>query len=407
MHDATYPQRERVVVAGAGPVGLMTALGLATQGIPVLLLEQEPALTVDLRAGSYHPPTLEMMAPYGITERMHRIGIRVPRWQLRDRSSGAVAEFDLGALADVTPYPYRFHLEQHKLTPIMLDLLEEQPGAEIRFGSRVVGVEQDAEAVRVEVERAGERETVEGRWLVGADGGRSTVRRAAGFEFDGFTWPELFFVISTTHDMAQHGYALNTYVADPLEWVALFKMPDDGPPGIWRIIFPVDPDVPEEVHAAPAAMEERLQRFNPHSGTYPVKYKGFYRVHQRVAKDFRNGRVLIVGDAAHLNNPLGAFGLNSGIHDAANLVEKLGRVWRGEDGPDLLDLFVRQRRTATVEHVQQNSIQNKRTLEEKDPALRRERFQELQRIAATPDRAREFLLNSSMIASVRRAQSVT
>lgn len=398
--------RERVIVVGAGPVGLMTALGLTTQGIPVLLIEQEPGLTVDLRAGTYHPPTLEIMAPYGITERMHETGIPVPIWQIRDRRSQTVAQFDLRLLSDITPYPYRFHLEQHKLTPIILDLLRRRPEVEIRFGTPFVGVEQDGDGVRVTVESGGKREELEARWLIGADGGRSTVRRAGGFEFEGFTWPELFFVVSTTHDLEPHGYAMNTYVADPEEWIALFKMPDDGPPGIWRVIFPVDPNVPEEVTSAPDAIEERMQQFIPIDGRYPIKYKSFYRVHQRVAQNFRNGRIILAGDAAHLNNPLGAFGLNSGIHDAANLIEKLGRVWRGEASAELLDLYVRQRRTACVEHVQANSIRNKQTLEEKDPEVRRKRIEDLARIAKTPELAREFLLTSSMIASLRRAAAV-
>ncbi len=398
--------RQRVIVAGAGPVGLMTALGLATQKIPVLVVEQEPALTIDLRAGTYHPPTLEMMAPYGITDRMHETGIRVPIWQIRDRRSNAIAEFDLALLSDVTPYPYRLHLEQHKLTPIIYDFLQRQPTAEVRFGTSFVDVKNDADGVRVTVESGGKQEVLAGSWLVGADGGRSTVRKSQNFVFDGYTWPELFFVISTTHDLAQYGYAKNAYIADPEEWIALFKMPGDRPGGMWRVIWPVDPSVSEDVYQQPAAMEERLQKFQSKPGPYEILYSSFYRVHQRVATRWRNGRVVLAGDAAHLNNPLGAFGLNSGVQDASNLIDKLGRIWRGEDPDALLGLYERQRRTACVEHVQANSIRNKRLLEEKDPAVRRQRFEELQRTAATPELAREFLLTSSMITSVRRAAAV-
>jgi 3-(3-hydroxy-phenyl)propionate hydroxylase len=398
--------RQRVIIAGAGPVGLMTALGLATQGIPVLVVEQAPALTVDLRAGSYHPPTLEMMAPYGITDRMHETGIRVPIWQIRDRRSNAVAEFDLGLLSDITPYPYRFHLEQHKLTPIIFDFLQKQPTAEVRFGTQFVDVAQEADHLRVTVESDGRQEVIEGTWLVGADGGRSAVRKSQDFEFDGYTWPELFFVISIADDLAQYGYAKNAYIADPDEWIALFKMPGDRPEGMWRVIWPVDPTVPEEVYQRPDEMEGRLQKFQPKPGPYQTLYSSFYRTHQRVATRWRKGRVILAGDAAHLNNPLGAFGLNSGVHDAHNLIEKLGRVWRGENPDLLLGLYERQRRTACVEHVQANSIRNKRLLEEKDPEVRRQRFEELQRTATTPELARDFLLTSSMISSVRRAAAV-
>jgi 3-(3-hydroxy-phenyl)propionate hydroxylase len=347
-----------------------------------------------------------MMAPYGITDRMHETAIPVPIWQIRDRRSNAIAEFDLGLLRDLTPYPYRLHLEQHKLTPIIFDFLQKQPAAEVRFSTRFVDVVQQAEGVRVTVESDGREEIIDGSWLIGADGGRSTVRKSQDFEFDGYTWPELFFVISITHDLAQHGFAKNAYIADPEEWIALFKMPGERPEGMWRVIWPVDPTVAEDVYQQPAAMEERLQRFQPKAGPYEILYSSFYRVHQRVATQFRKGRVILAGDAAHLNNPLGAFGLNSGIHDAANLIDKLGRIWRGEDPDELLGLYERQRRTACVEHVQANSIRNKRLLEEKDPEVRRQRFEELQRTASTPELAREFLLNSSMITSVRRAAAV-
>src|SRR3974390_498384 len=93
-----------VVVAGAGPTGLMAALALAKQDVPVVVLEAEPHLPHDLRAGSFHPPTLEMMAPYGVTARMHRTGLRVPLWQVRERRGNLVATFDLGLLRDLTPY---------------------------------------------------------------------------------------------------------------------------------------------------------------------------------------------------------------------------------------------------------------------------------------------------------------
>ena len=107
----------------------------------MVVCEAEPTLTHDLRAGSFHPPTQEMMAPYGITERMHEHGLQVRHWQVRSRRGGMVAEFDLGLLADVTPYPYRLHLEQHRLTPIMLDILRKEPNAEVHFGHRITGFE--------------------------------------------------------------------------------------------------------------------------------------------------------------------------------------------------------------------------------------------------------------------------
>jgi 3-(3-hydroxy-phenyl)propionate hydroxylase len=400
--------RERlpVVVAGAGPTGLMCALALARQGVPVRVFEQEPALTHDLRAGSYHPPTLEMMAPYGITTRMHETGIRVPRWQMRNRAGDLVAEFDLGMLADVTPYPYRLHLEQHRLTPIQLDLLRAEPLATVCFGHEVVAFEQQGAGVRVTVQGPNGREHIEASWLVGADGGRSVVRKQLGVEFEGFTWPEHFLVVSTPYDLARHGYTPNAYVADPVEWAAVFKMPHEGPPGLWRIAFPSSPDEPEADVLDGEGVERRMQGFQRRDGRYDIAYKSIYRVHQRVAKDWRVGRVVLAGDAAHLNNPLGGFGLNSGIHDAVNLAEKLARAWRGEADESAVDLYARQRRHATIEQVQAMSIRNKRLLEERDPAVQRRSMENMVATAADPARAREHLLNTSMIAGLARAAAV-
>ncbi len=384
----------------------MCALALRKQDIPVALYEAEPALTRDLRAGSFHPPTLEMMAPYGITEKMHETGLAVRHWQIRNRPGDLIAEFDLDLLKDVTPFPYRLHLEQHRLTPIQLEILRRDPDVDINFGHALTGFTQDTDGVSVTfATKEGDR-TVKGSWLIGADGGRSAVRKGLDVEFEGFTWPELFVVVSTPYDFDRHGFALNCYIADPVEWGALFKVPDAGPPGLWRLAYPVNPEESEDVLLSAERVEDALQRLVPKPSSYEIRYKSTYRVHQRVASSFRSGRVLLAGDAAHLNNPLGGFGLNSGIHDAANLCDKLGRHWRGEGGEKLLDLYSRQRRAATIEQVQAMSIRNKKTMEERDPAVQRARLQELVAVANNPVKAREHLLNTSMISGFKRANEV-
>jgi 3-(3-hydroxy-phenyl)propionate hydroxylase len=398
--------KPQVIVAGGGPVGLLTALALAKQDVRVLVLEAEPNLTIDLRAGSYHPPSLELMAPYGVTDEMHKTAIKVPRWQIRDRKEGVIVEWDVGEIGDLTPYPYRLHLEQHRLTPIIFSKLKACPNAEVRFSHEVTDVGQTADRVTVTAKTPGGAEKFDAPWLVGADGGRSTVRKCIGVDFEGFTWPERFVVVSTTDDYARHGYTLNAYVSDPDEWVAVFKMPDEGPPGMWRVIFPVPEDEDDALTLSDDLVERRMQHFVPRQGRYPIRYKSIYKVHQRVAKDFRVGRVLLAGDAAHLNNPMGAFGLNGGIHDAFNLTAKLGAICRGEADPALLDLYVRQRRTVNLEYVQEFSIRNLRRLNEKDELERQRNFAELRQQAATREGRREFLRISSMIASVERANAI-
>lgn len=397
--------RDPVLIVGAGPAGLTVAVSLALQGVAVLVLEAEPKLPRDLRAGSFHPPTVEMLGPLGIAKDFLALGIKVPRWQIRDRRD-VIVEWDLGLLADETPYPFRLHVEQYKLTPLLYRRLQRVGGSEVRFGHTFLDATQDADGVTARVETPDGIETLRGRYLVGADGGRSAVRHAMGVTFEGFTWPERFLVASTYYDLAPHGFTPNAYITDPVDWSAIFKMPHEGPPGLWRILFPTDPEIPEEIVTAPDNVERLLQNFLPRPEPYAVEYKSTYRVHQRVASNFRVGRMLVVGDAAHVNNPLGAFGLNGAVHAAVNLAEKLGPVWRGDAGDALLDRYVRQRRQANIEFVQAQSIRNKQLLDERDPALRAQRLDELRRTGADPALARQFLLRSSMIASVRRAAEI-
>jgi 3-(3-hydroxy-phenyl)propionate hydroxylase len=260
--------------------------------------------------------------------------------------------------------------------------------------------------VLVKFESEGIPGKLEASWLIGADGGRSTIRRLLPVEFEGFTWPEQFLVVSTPYDLGRHGFTMNAYVADPVEWAAVFKMPDAGPPGLWRLAFPCDPGLPDDALLDPASVQKRMQGFLPGNSSYEIRYQSIYRVHQRVASEWRLGRVLLAGDAAHLNNPLGGFGLNSGIHDAVNLADKLARVWHGEARDDLLDVYVRQRRATTIEQVQAMSIRNKRLLEERDPQVQRSRMEELVAVAADPQRARQHLLESSMIAGLRKSLEI-
>jgi 3-(3-hydroxy-phenyl)propionate hydroxylase len=397
-----------VVIAGAGPAGLASAVALAQAGVPVVVLEREVELTHDLRAGSFHPPTLEMLDRLGVGETMRRLGLVVPVWQVRDRHEGVVAEFRLALLAGDTPYPFRLHCEQHKLTPVLLDRLRALPGTECRFATPLVGAADRGDRVEILADGPDGRETIAASYLIGADGVRSEVRKGLRIDFEGFTWPERYLVASTPYDLAGHGFAMNAYIADPVEWAAIFKVPHEGPPGLWRLAFPIQPETSDEAALDLGFVRERLAGFLPALRDQDIPYHSIYRVHQRVAKTFRIGRIVLAGDAAHVNNPLGGMGLNSAIHDAMNLADKLAGIWHGEAAdPDYeLERYVRQRRTVNIEFVQEMSIRNKRLLEERDPAVRRQHLDELAAIAGEPERAYRHLLRTSMIASVRRAASI-
>ncbi len=398
--------RDPVIIVGAGPAGLALATSLVLRGVEVVVVESEPKLPLDLRAGTFHPPTLEMLGELGILDDFLAIGIRVPRWQIRGRTEGVIVEWDLSVIADETPYPFRFHCEQFKLTPLLLRRFEAL-GGRVRFAHPFLDAVQDEESVTARISAPGGAvETIRGRFLVGADGARSAVRQSMGVAFEGFTWPERFLVVGTEYDLAPHGFTPNAYIADPVDWGAIFKMPGDSPRGLWRILFPTDAELPEEELMDAGHIEALLQNFLAKPDPWQVVAKSTYRVHQRVAGDFRAGRMLLVGDAAHINNPLGAFGLNGALHGAFNLAPKLAAAWSDEAPLTLLDRYVRQRRAANIEFVQAQSIHNKHLLEERDPAVRARRFDELREIEADPVRAKDYLLRSSMIWSVRRAASI-
>ncbi len=395
MSVATAP----VIVAGAGPVGLAAAAELLRHGVEVLVLEAEAGLPYELRASTFHAPTLDMLDAYGATAPMIAQGLVAPFVQYRTRDQQMIAEFDFRCLADVVKHPYRVQVEQYKLTHILAGLLGERPGFQLRFNARVESAEDLGDQVRVTL---ADGTVLHTPWLIGADGAHSAVRRSQGIEFEGFTWAERFLVLSTPFEFGDviPNLADVTYYADPGEWFFLLRVP-----GLWRAMFPVAAEVSEETVMTDAFAEERMAGVLQGRGGYEIRHRTLYRVHQRVAKTFRQGRVLLAGDAAHINNPLGGMGLNGGVHDAVNLGAKLARVVHGESDA-LLDLYDRQRRGVTVEHVQKQTIQNKQNLEAKDPKAARAFRQKLSETAADPAKAREYLFGISMLGSLKRAEEI-
>jgi 3-(3-hydroxy-phenyl)propionate hydroxylase len=401
--------RQLILVAGGGPVGLFTALLLGRAGLDVRLFDENAVPQEDPRAATTHPATLEVLAQAGLVEDMKRVGLVCPIFQFWDRPSGEkVAEFDHALLRGDTSHPLVIQCEQFKTAQLILERLNALPSVEVMWGHRVTAATQDARGVDVTVASAGKETVHRGAYLIGADGGRSVVRKACNIEFEGFTWPERFIVLTTPFDFeAERGYCPRSYFADPDEWCNCFKVSANGPPGLWRTVYPTDPAASDDALMSDGAVQARLQKFFPAPLPYEIVHRNLYVTHQRVAARFRHGRVLLAGDAAHVNNPIGGMGLNGGLQDAANLAEKLARVTIGGETERLLDLYDWQRRTVMSEFVQQQSIANKQRLEARDPETRRRNFDELKRIAADPARARQFLLRSSMIESQRRADALT
>jgi len=399
---------ERILIAGAGPVGAVTALALAQRGFPVTVLEAEARVADAPRAATTHPATLELLADLGLAEDVIRLGLTARTFQFRDRPSGAlVAEFDHEMLRQDTRFPYVVQCEQHKLARLALERLRALPDAEVHFSARVAAVEARRSGIELAAKtRAGSRK-FRGAFLVGADGGRSTVRKSLGIPFEGYTWPERFIVLTTRFDFErERGYCYRNYFSDPEEWANLFKVAGDDGKGQWRVVFPTREEESDAEALSDAGVQQRLQRFFPKPVPYEVVHRNLYKAHQRVAKTFRRGRVLLAGDAAHVNNPIGGLGLNCGIHDGLELAERLARHCGG-GGEDELDLYDRRRRPLNIEFVQSQTVNNKKRLEEKDPAVRAASFEQLRQTAADPARHRQFLLRTSLIESVRKAALIT
>jgi len=390
---------ERVFIAGAGPVGLVAAASLVHRGVPVTVFEAGATLSEESRASTFHPPTLDMLDTFGVTAPLIAQGLQAPRFQFRSQKHGLLAEFDFSAIADATGNPYRVQCEQSKLTRILLDQLSGQPNFQIEFGSAVQGTTQDRNSVEIAIARNGHNEHRRARWLIGADGARSDVRRSLGIAFEGFTWPERFLVISTPFDFGKviPGLVEVCYVADPQRWHFLLQIP-----GLCRVMFPIAAHESDELALSPAFAQSLMATIVPGLSDYEIAHVTLYRVHQRVAKTFALGRTFLVGDAAHINNPLGGMGMNGGIHDAINLTERLADVWHGQSGATELERFDRQRRLVTLEYIETQSIKNKHNLESDGEEFGRA----LRDIAADRDRTYDYLLRVSMIASLRRAKEL-
>lgn len=392
----------RILIAGAGPVGLASALFLVRQGFAVTVLESAAALPDDMRASTFHPPTLDMLSVEGIADTLVAQGHIARQWQYRQHESGDSAVFDLGVIADLTAHPYRLQCEQFRLTRAIVEKLSGNPLFELIFDAEVVDVGQGANGAWADARIDGVMARFEAPWLIAADGGRSAIRRILGLAFDGETYPRtsITAVVDHAFDDDMPGLLPVNYLWTVDDHFSLMRVA-----GRWRVGFSPRPGQAIEAAISADGMEERLQAILPRETGYGVLHVGAYSVHRRVIDDFRQGRILFAGDAAHLNSPAGGMGMNSGVHDAHALAEHLGDVMRGGDA-SLLDRYARRRRAIAVDDVQAQSDRNHKRHREKDPDARRKIWADLQRTVGDRGLMRDYLYNSSMLASIDRAQSI-
>lgn len=396
-------ERCQVVIAGAGPVGTVMATLLAQAGIDTIVLEAGADCAQDLRASTFHPPTLEMLDQIGITPMLIERGLKAPIYHWRDRHSGEVIEFDLTEISDVTRYPFRIQCEQYHLSRALAEGLERYTSADIRFSNRLLAFEQDDEGVSVHVETPTDIRHIRCDWLIGADGANSIVRKWLGIEFDGFTYPERFLCLSTDTELGDYlpNLAHVNYVSDPDEWLVLLRVPS-----VWRVLLPTVVDQSDDELRSDETKNTVFDRLIGNGAAVRTFHRTLYRVHQRVAQSFVQGRVMLIGDAAHLNNPLGGFGMNSGVHDAFNLFEKLELAIKAGKPNGSLAQFDRQRRQVTHAFTQAQTIQNMAYMRGgagEEHALRRA---DMLALHDDDDRRRRYLLRQAMFESLDQAAAI-
>jgi 3-(3-hydroxy-phenyl)propionate hydroxylase len=380
-------------------VGICAALELARRQIPSVVVDKNPSPPTDLRASTFHPPTLEMLEPLGLTAAMLAEGLEVPEWQIRMHASHERAVFDLAVLAQDTRYPFRLQYEQASFCALGWAQLMNSPLVELRTATEITGLDQDSAAVRLQT---ADGQVITSPWVIATDGAASTLRGALKLTFEGLTYPETTVLATTRFPFEAHlpGLSWVNYVWTDTGTFSLLRVPDR-----WRVSL--YPEAGESIDEAlrPARIETRLQAIVPNKASYDVLECRPYRIHQRILDSYRHGRILFAGDAAHLNSPSGGMGMNCGIHDAMNLAEKLSRVLAG--APDsLLDQYDRQRRPIARDEILGQADANRRRMQQKDPAWRRAELERLQAISSQPAESREFLLRSAMITGLRRAAEI-
>jgi len=392
-----------VAIAGGGPVALCLAVILAERGVAVQVLERAPKLDRDLRASTFHPPTLDMLDTLGLGAAVVAEGLVCPEWQVRMHPSGERAVFDLSVLAGDTAHPYRLQYEQWRLSELLLSRLMELPAATVRFGHRVTGLSQDETGVTLALEGPDGPDEVRTPLAVGADGARSAVREALGMPFDGLTYPETTLLATTTFPFEEHleGLSNVSYCWKEDGNFSLLKVP-----GRWRVsIYPRE-DRPLEEQITPEAIDAALREIVPQTKGYEIRETRPYRVHQRIVPTYVAGRVALAGDAAHVNAPSGGMGMNGGVHDAFELADALTDILRKGASLDRLQLYDRRRRPVAREQILAQADRNRARMREKDPEKRREILADLQAITRDRERLYAYVLRSSMIEGLRQARLV-
>ena len=360
-------ESSEVIIVGAGPVGLLTALGLARQGVEVTVLDSEPEVVRSPRAAVYFHTTISILKKLGLADEAHAIGLSSTEFAMHWLETGEVMRSDMrDALEPGQEFDHNLHFGQHILAELVIAHLDRLPNARVLWNHAVKALAQDERGVRLAADTDEGEVRFSAHWIIGADGARSTVRQLAGLPFEGMTWPDRFVATNIDYPFLDFGFGYANMVVDPDNWAVIGRL---GRENLWRLTYGEDAGLDEQ--SILERLPERFAAILP-DPSVPYRIDNFspYRVHQRCAPSFRVGRVLLAGDAAHACNPCGGLGLTGGVIDADALSDTLGAVIGGRAGESVLDFYAAERRRVFLEVTSPMSANFKRLLSEKDPARR-------------------------------------
>lgn len=394
----------KVIIIGAGPVGTFVAYCLAEYGIETILLESETSCETDMRASTFHPSTLKYLDNLNLANELIDKGLKAPIFQYRIRATDEILEFNLEELSDVLDFPFRLQCEQYKFARMLADKLDNHKYSSVMFNRELISFSDAGNKVKLKVDHEGIGEDYECDYLIGADGANSIVRRNLGIEFGGFTYKEKFFTLSTEKPLENYFSDLSyvNYVSDPDEWFVMLKAPS-----AWRMLVPVDENLDDDLIRSDDYVRNIFKRALNSDDQIETNHRTIYRVHQRVVDTMRSGRVILAGDSAHLNNPLGGFGMNGGIHDAWNLAKQLDEIINHNKDQELLDLYDRQRRTVMNDFIQKQTVRNKKMIEETGDDKYSSEWNRMRNIHQNDTERREYMFRQTMAQSLIREAEIS
>lgn len=377
---------QHVIIVGGGPAGLLTALGLAQAGTRVTVLEAEASLNSSPRALVYHYPVLPHLKRLGILDDCIAAGFVRQDFAWRVHETGELIHWTLKSVEGHAELPYALHLGQDRLSRVVAQHLDRLSNVTIRYSTALTGCDHNETGVRAHVTTASGPETIEGDWLIGADGSSSFVRREVlKLNYFGTTWPERYIATNTRYDFDRHGYSNATMQVDHLCGSVICKIDTND---LWRVTFMEDPTLPME--GLDGRIRDMFAKLLPANDDYEVISQSPYRMHQRVADRMRVGRVALVGDSAHITNPTGGLGLTGGMFDSFALVEALNRIIHDGQAHDILDVYDRDRRQKFIELVSPRASANKVRLYHTVPGTEKDQWvAQTRAIAKSNDAMRE------------------